>query len=805
MAELPIAGRTRKEPLPLVPLPDRERSGSALPAPLTSFVGRDHDTAAIASLLRQDEVRLVTLTGPGGVGKTRLALRIAGDLTAAFREGVAFVPLASVADPDLVPAAIASALGVRDAAGGSLVDRLAAFLRERSLLLVVDNFEHLVTAAPLLTDLLAAAPRLTVLVTSRGVLGLSGECPYPVPPLALPGRETSDERREREGQSLVARLSSFDAVRLFVARAAAARPGFTLDADNAAAVAEVCRRLDGLPLALELAAARLRVLPPGALLDRLDHRLAILTGGARDQPARLRTLRDAIAWSHDLLTPADQSLFARLAVFTGGFGLDGSAAVAGDPTTTDLEILDGVARLVDASLVRQVGEQAGEPRFGMLETIREYGLERLAASGEEPEVRRRHAAWCLALVEQEDASIWSGSDQARRLDRQAAELANLRAALAWLDQTGDADGVLRLAGALSYFWYQRGSRAEARAWLARGLAMSGTDPTVARANGLFALGAHRGTMGESGAIDLLFESLALQRSLNDERGIALTLLFLGATFVENEDLDRAVPLLDEAAARFEALGNLLGVDFVRVQFGMVALASGDGLRAEALLVEALAQFRQLGQKFGIAICLGNLGIVLEDRGDLASAATYYAERLDLGDDYGYPENVVDALAGAGKLAAAGGRQESAGRLLGAATALSKALWDVTPPRERARRERAIAVARAALGAAGFAAAWDAGRSLTPEQASVEARAVLAELARPVATSPRSTAATDRALTPRELEVLRLIEAGLSNRKIGETLFTSERTVANHNTNIFAKLEVDSRTAAVARARQLGIL
>jgi non-specific serine/threonine protein kinase len=794
--------RTRMEPLPLVPLLDREPIGTALPAPLTTFVGRDHETAAIVSLLCQEEVRLVTLTGPGGVGKTRLALQVAGELATQFRDGVIFIPLASVADPDLVPATIAGALGVREAAGRSLLDRLVTFLSERSLLLVVDNFEHLAAAAPLLTNLLAAAPRLTVLVTSRVVLGLSGECPYPVPPLALPGRETSDERREHGGQSLVARLSSVDSVRLFVARAAAAQPGFTLDADNAAAVAEVCRRLDGLPLALELAAARLRVLPPGALLDRLDHRLAILTGGARDQPARLRTLRDAIAWSHDLLSPADRSLFARLAVFIGGFGLEGAVAVAGDSTTNELEILDGVARLVDASLVRQEGEQAGGPRFGMLETIREYGRERLATSGEEPEVRGRHAAWCLALAEQEEASIWSGADQARRLDRQAAEFANLRAALSWLDETGDADGLLRLAGALSYVWFQRGPRSEGRAWLTRALAMSGTGTTAARANGLFALGALRGTMGGSNAIDLLFESLELRRNLGDERGIALALLFLGSAFVRNEDLDRAVPLLEEATARFEALGNLLGVAFARVQYGMVALASGNGPRAEALLIEALARFRQLGQQFGIAGCLVNMGMVLEDRGDLAGAAAYYAERLDLWDDYGHLEGFADALVGAGKLAVASGWLEPAGRLLGAATALADALGDIPSARERARRERAIAAVRAALGDAAFEAAWRAGRALTPMQASLEARAVLAESA---AESQQRTAATDHALTPRELEILRLIEAGLSNRQIGETLFTSERTVANHNSSIFAKLSVDSRTAAVARARQLGIL
>jgi predicted ATPase/DNA-binding CsgD family transcriptional regulator len=787
---------------PVIPAtpPHRSRLGAPLPSPLTSLVGRRDDVQQVRSLLHREDVRLVTLIGPGGVGKTRLALEVAADVADTYADGVVFVPLAAIADPALVLPAVARALEIPES-GGPLMQRLTGALRLRKALLVLDNFEHVIGTAPFIADVLTACPQLRVLVTSRAPLRVSGEHEVPVPPLAVPDPGRPPPLPE---------LAGYGAVALFVQRARAVRLDFAITEDNAGAVTELCARLDGLPLAIELAAARSKVLSPQAILARVEHRLDLLTGGGRDQPDRLRTMREVIAWSYDLLTPPEQMLFRRLAVFASGWSIEAASAVAfwdNDPGPTTL---DGLSALTDCSLLLQQQQADGEPRFTMLETIREYGLERLVAAGEEEETRRRHATWYLEAAEAFWPTLQRQLDPTQAISHLAPEHDNLRAALAWLDSTGDDEGLLRLAGAIFLYWY--GDLREGLSWLDRE-ALHGVETSAAvRARAMLGAGmlAHYAA-DDSRAVPWLKESLALYRTIEDRWGMMFALMVLGIVAEDSGDYDEAAPRFTESLEHARVVENPVVIGLTLVHLGVVAWGQGDRDRAIAFVSEALVVQRVAGDLASRgAESLAFLGLFACEHGDFRRSVEYQRESLSLHLEMGYREVLAANLANVAMLAGAVQWPDEAARLFGAAVGQREAIGNPFKLPERAVYDRAIGIARVSAGDDAFAAAWDTGRALSLTEAAAEAFTVLDEIERRVAPGgpslpPASTDLGDVAgLTAREREVLRLLAGGRTNREIANALFVSPRTVQAHLASIFAKLGIHTRAAAVARAYELGL-
>jgi predicted ATPase/class 3 adenylate cyclase/uncharacterized protein HemY len=633
----------------------------------TALVGREQDVAAVQEMLARDDVRLVTLTGPGGTGKTRLALQVGAELIDGFEDGVYFVALDFVFDPHLVAPTIAQTVGVREGEGAALVETLKEYLRTKHILLLLDNFEQIVAAAPLVADLLSACPRLKIVATSRTVLRLRGEHEYPVPPLVLP-----DPKHLPPAE----RLSQYAAVALFVERALAVKPDFAITNENAAAVAEICARLDGLPLAIELAAARIKLFPPPAMLARLQSRLSLLTGGGRELSSRQRTLRGAIDWGYNLLSAPEQNLFRRLAVFVGGCTLEAAAAVCDADGDLGIDILDGVASLVDNSLLRQagMGEQTGEPRFLMLETLREYGLECLTAGGEAADIRRHHAEHFLRLAEEAEPRL-IGAEQAVWLDRLETEHGNLREALEWSKTAADdVETGLRLAGALSRFWWVRGHLSEGRRWLETMLAGGGTAPAAVRAKALHAAANLALPHGDYERATALYEeALALRRELRDTRGIALSLYNLGNIAKDHGDYARASSLYQESLGLRRELGDPLEIAASLQNLGDIARYEGDYERATTLLEEALALRRTLRDKMGTAAALSNLGQVAQDRGDYAQASALLEESLALFRELGTKLGVATSLQSLGDVARHQGDYAQASTLLEESLALFREL------------------------------------------------------------------------------------------------------------------------------------
>ncbi len=588
-------------PADFAPLKTLDSRSDSLPVQPTPLIGREHEVATIGQLLHREDVRLVTLTGPGGTGKTRLGIEVASELRDVFVEGVFFVSLAPINDPMLVMPTIAQALGIRDRAEQPLSARLAEMLYQRRVLLLLDNFEQVVGAAAQVADLLTSCPSLKVLVTSREVLHVRAEHEFAVPPLELPDPAHISE---------LAALARAPSVALFLQRAQAVKPEFQLTTTNAGAVAEICVRLDGLPLAIELAAARMKLLSPQALLARLGRRLAMLTGGARDVPTRQQTLRNTIEWSYQLLNTWEQRLFRRLSIFAGGCTLQAAEAVCTAPDEEVGQVLDGVASLVDKSLLQrmeQTGEASEESRLLMLETIREYGLEALTASGEGAVARQAHADYFLQLAEEAELAL-KGPLLVAWLERLERENDNLRAALQWALEGGRAEMALRLGIALERVWVVRGHRNEGLAFLERALAGSAGVATGMRAKALLAAArlAFSQSNYDRGEV-LAQESLALFRELGDRRGIALALDRLGMAAWRRGDFTAAGVLMEEDLALFREVGDQDRIAWSLFTLGLLNNKQGEYTRACNLLEESLTLFRELGNKRGIAASLTQLG------------------------------------------------------------------------------------------------------------------------------------------------------------------------------------------------------
>jgi predicted ATPase len=694
------------------PLRTLETSPTNLPAQPTPLLGRERELKDVCGLLLRDEVRLLTLTGAGGTGKTRLALQVAADLLEAFPSGVFLVPLAPIREPERVVPSIARTLGHREGGSRSLQDTLVEHLKDERVLLVLDNFEQLRAGSAVLSELLAACSGLNLLVTSRAPLRLSGEHLYSVPPLLLPDREHLPDPRL---------LAEFEAVALFIARAKAARPDFALTSDNAAAVAEICHRLDGLPLPIELAAARTMLLSPQAMLDRLGQRLHLLTGGARDLPARQRTLRSTIDWSYGLLVKEEQTLLARLAVFVGGRTLSAAQAVCNANHDLGPDLLDELSVLVENNLLRQESQADGEPRISMLETIHEYALERLRESGELPELRRRHAEYFLALAEEAEPEL-GGPNQVVWLDCLEREHENLRAALAWAIDSAPSQLGLRLTGALRIFWRVRGHLSEGRRWLEAALARADDESSGPRAKALYGASVLALRQGDHGpAKAWAQESLALCRELGDSAGAGRALQMLGSVAVGERNYDEANRLFEESEALCRRIGDKSMLATTILDLGDVALNKADYERATALLEESLALFRELEDKDGSAIALYNLGSAALSEGRGERAVGLLSEGLALFGELGYKEGIAYCLEALAAATASEGSVVEAARLLGAADAASEAMGAALEPGERDRHARTESMLRTELGDQRFGELWSEGRGMTLDEAVAYAR------------------------------------------------------------------------------------
>ena len=725
-----------------------------IPVQRTGFVGRDKEVAAAQELLLSKDVRLVTVTGPGGIGKTRLAVEVASGLAERFPGGIHFVPLSPISDPGLITAVIVQTLGIREAGGQSPLEILRKNFQDSMrapMLFLLDNFEHLVPASPVVAELLAMAPSLKILVTSRAALHVYGEHEFPVPALAVPDMRT---------MPAVEVVSQYEAVALFVQRAVAARPDFELNQQNAAAVVEICTRLDGLPLAIELAAARVKVLSPAAMGTRLASRLQLLTGGARDLPQRQQTLRAAIDWSYDLLSAAEQRLFRRLSVFVGGCTLEGAEAVCDTKGDLELDLLDGMASMVDKSLVRQVEQANGESRFVMLETIREYAREKLGASSEETLTKRAHAAYCLVLAE-EGATEQSGAERVEWMDRFALEHDNFRAGLEWLTETGEAEWGMRLGAALFRFWEGREHFAEGRDRLGKLLKLPGAAALAkVRARVLFAAGVLAGEQGDYASADALFrESLDIARQLSDKQSVAVSLNALAVYARDRGDFAAAHSLYEESLALWRELGEQKAVARSLSNLANVVTMQGDHARARSLHAECLSIFRELGDGTGVAWSLNHQGDAARNQGDSGAARELYEQSLaifrKLDDRWGIAGTLADLgnldreqqdgpkahslyreslrifqelehKRGIARLlecfacsAAAQLQTERSLRLAGAAAALRQNIGAPLTPAEQAKLEAILQPAREALNNTAGATAWLEGWNMPVEKAIEE--------------------------------------------------------------------------------------
>lgn len=748
------------------------------PAQRSLLVGRQGELGALAPLLLRTDVPLLTLTGPGGIGKTRLALRLMAERADDFADGAFLVTLASLRDPDLVLPSIGRAFGIAEGVGGTLLERLQAHLRPRQLLLVLDNFEHLMAAAPVVAALLSACPRLKALVTSRAPLRLSGEHEYPVPPLPVPDAGGSLEPE---------RLLQYAAVKLFCERVQAVRPSFVLTSGNVAAVTEVCRRLDGLPLALELAAARCKLFTPQALLGRLEGRLELLTGGTRDLPERQQTLRSTIDWSYRLLSAAQQRLFRRLAVFDGGAELNAAQAVCGAPGEEPI-LVDDLVQVLDHSLVHLLDTSGGETRVGMLETIRGYALEKLGESGEEEAVRRTHARYFLGLAEEAGARP-DGGEAGRRRDQLEAEHANLRTALRWSVAHREPALALRLAHLLGGLWESSAYLHEGRRWLDEVLALEPSGESRELRAGVCHHAALLATRQSDwhAAAARAEESVRLYREIGAQPGVAHALLTLALIATMRDDHARSAELHRQLLPMFERLDDPAGLARATHNFGL-AYRFEKPREALELGERSLALYRRAQLPRGVAQAQNLIGWARLNLGDAAGARASFAEslqaclRLQLRWVAGY------VFQGASDAVRLQGQTRLAVELLSASDALFRR---VDAPVRQVRLEQhyrqLVETLRAEHDEASFQDAWAAGQTAALEE-------LAAELHRqPAPEEPRPVpAGWDASLTPREREVLALVAQGLTDKRVARRLGISPTTVSKHVANALGKTGLHNR-------------